>query len=201
MNQSALLLVDLQALFTAPNSPARLAGWPAAKIGCLQLLATARKLGRPVLWTRHVHPPDDRDSAIEHFFGRLITSQDPLSEIGPDCRPEQDEPVIEKARHSAFWNTDLQERLRNQGVDTLVIAGVQTALCVLATAADANSRDIVPVVVADACAAKRIEEHDAAVTALASGLAHVTDTAEIVTAWNNQNHPALARIESQKEHT
>ena len=46
------------------------------------------------------------------------------------------EPIIEKQAASAFHGTDLQQRLRDQHVASLVVTGLTTSGCVRATAVD-----------------------------------------------------------------
>ena len=55
-----------------------------------------------------------------------------------------------KTRHSAFIRTDLEGRLRNQGIEALVICGVMTHACVGLTAIDAYERDF-SIIVAKEC--------------------------------------------------
>jgi len=61
----------------------------------------------------------------------------PLVEIDPRLQRQPDESVIVKRFPSSFFQTDLDHRLRQNGCDTLVIAGCTTSVCVRATALDA----------------------------------------------------------------
>ncbi len=183
LRRSALLLVDMQALFLHEDSPAWLPAWRTAGPVCRRLLDGARRHRIPVIWTRHVHPPEDRGGTVAHFFGRLIRTSDPLSRLADGWQPQDGEPVFEKARHPAFAGTDLHLSLRALGVETLVLAGVQTNLCVLATALWAGALDFLPVVVADATAARTEQDHASAVQVLSAGLAHVASGNEVLEAW------------------
>lgn len=51
-------------------------------------------------------------------------------------------PQLVKTRDSAFIGTDLLSRLRNWGVDEVVLAGVSTHNCIAQTGADAFARNI-----------------------------------------------------------
>ncbi len=183
MRHCALLLVDLQRIFVDPASPAYLSAWNSAGPVCRVLLADARRFGVPVLWSRHVHPDSDEGGSIQHFFGRLIRGHDPLSELSSDCGVAPDDRVIHKSRHPVFYGTNLSQILLDAGIFVLIIAGVQAPLCVTATAVWAGATDLIPVVVADAVAAKTQQEHEAALVTLASGLAHVATSSEIAAAW------------------
>ena len=64
--------------------------------------------------------------------------------------PRPNEPVIVKKFPSAFFETDLQDRLHALGVDTIVLAGCTTSVCVRATAVDAMQRNFHTLVAAEA---------------------------------------------------
>jgi nicotinamidase-related amidase len=72
-------------------------------------------------------------------------------EIMPEVAPRDNEPVVVKRRYSAFFATDLDVVLRGLGADAVVLAGVNTNNCVMATAFDAHARDYAVFVLADAC--------------------------------------------------
>ncbi len=59
---------------------------------------------------------------------------------------------LPKRRFSAFFKTDLDQTLRLRGVDTVVIAGIATQVCVLTTALDALSNDFRAYIIEDCCA-------------------------------------------------
>lgn len=63
------------------------------------------------------------------------------AEFMPGVEPAHDEPLVLKKRYSAFYVTDLERILRNLGVETIFLAGVNTNNCVLATTFDAHARD------------------------------------------------------------
>jgi nicotinamidase-related amidase len=74
--------------------------------------------------------------------------------------PEKGDIVLEKRRFSAFFRTDLDITLRELGVDTVAIAGINTHVCVLATAFDAVSNDFRAIILEDCCASHKKEIHD-----------------------------------------
>jgi nicotinamidase-related amidase/MFS family permease len=67
-------------------------------------------------------------------------------------QPEPGEPVIVKAHSSAFTQTSLDERLRERGIDTVVLAGMTTSGAVLSTVRDAADLDYRVILLADAVA-------------------------------------------------
>lgn len=59
------------------------------------------------------------------------------SDFIKELYPEGEEYIIPKRRHSSFWHTDLDLYLREEAIDTVVVTGVWTNVCVRSTAADA----------------------------------------------------------------
>jgi nicotinamidase/pyrazinamidase len=84
------------------------------------------------------------------------------AEVIDDLDPLAAEMVLEKRRFSAFFKTDLDQTLRTLAVDTVVVTGISTHVCVLLTAMDALSHDFRSVIVEDCCAAHKKEVHRAA---------------------------------------
>jgi nicotinamidase-related amidase len=172
---ACLLLVDPQRLFTDPTSPAFVPGWPAARANAGRLTAAFLARGWPVLRTRHVHPADDDGGTLRWFFHRLQRADDPWSEVDAHAVPgAAATPLVDKARLSALSVPAIAEAAGRGGV--LVLAGVQTHRCVLATAVDAARLGLCPVVIGDACAARPTERHAQALAVLADGHAFVAST-------------------------
>jgi nicotinamidase/pyrazinamidase len=84
------------------------------------------------------------------------------AEVIQDLNPLTREMILEKRRFSAFFKTDLDQTLRTLKVDTIVLAGVSTHVCVLTTAMDALSHDFQCIIIEDCCAAHKQEVHRAA---------------------------------------
>lgn len=128
----ALLLIDLQSgAFDGERCDAMPDGDPLVAT-CQRLLAAARRRAEPVIWVQHAEAeakaPLYRESAG--------------FEIDPRLDPAPDEPRIVKTSPSAFGNPELAETLQRLGVTQLVLAGLQSELCVQATAAAALQRGL-----------------------------------------------------------
>ena len=95
----------------------------------------------------------------EAFLGRWAELDDRLDVSPADV-------VIEKTRHSAFFQTDLEGVLRTWGTRDVLLAGFTTNVCMLATAFDAVARDLRLTLLADLSGARGTthggEEVDAA---------------------------------------
>jgi maleamate amidohydrolase len=136
----AVLVIDFSNAFTRGASQFPGGDFAAELAQTRRLLEGARKHGVPVFYTTIAYADPQRDSG---FWGKKVPwlvhckLGTEAVDIDPDLHPRVDEPVIVKKFPSAFFETDLQERLRALEVDTLVIAGCTTSVCVRATAIDA----------------------------------------------------------------
>jgi len=188
LRRPGLVVLDAQRLFCEPGAPVWLPGWAEAEPRAQRLAEAFLDRGRPVVFTRHAHPEDDDGGLIARLFGRMLRAGDPWSALLPALEPLRSRAlVVDKARHSALSAPAVAEALA--GCDALVLAGVQTPLCVLATALDAARTPLVPVVAADACAARTAAEHEAALRVLSCGHAHVATIDEIVATFFPEPRP------------
>jgi len=69
--------------------------------------------------------------------------------------------VIDKPGKGAFYQTDLELLLRKRGIDTLLVCGVTTEVCVNTTVREANDRGFRCIVIGDCCASYFPEFHAA----------------------------------------
>jgi nicotinamidase-related amidase len=178
---SALLVVDMQRFFLDPKSPTFTCGGAAIVPALKSLLAAFRRVGRPVIYTRHVHHPEDLDSGIMGWWwGGKCLEGSPDSEVHPELAPLPRDKVVLKHRYSAFYNTDLETVLRCLKVEDLVITGIMTNMCCESSARDAYYRDYRVFVPADGTGTVNEEMHLASLLNLAFGFAFVTTSEAIV---------------------
>lgn len=97
----------------------------------------ARRAGEPVFFIADRHLPDDKE--FEMFPPHCIVGTGGAA-VCPELESLEGEAVVPKRRYSAFFGTDLDLRLRELGVDEIVLVGVCTNICVFFTAADARMR-------------------------------------------------------------
>ena len=138
--KTALLLVDIQEGIDQPTLGRR--SNPGAEEQAARLLAAWRESGRPVVHVRHMSV--EPESPLRPGL--------PGNEIKGIVRPTPGEPVVEKSTNSAFIGTDLEERLRAEGVGTVVVAGLTTEHCVSSTVRMADDLGFETYVVSDATA-------------------------------------------------
>ncbi len=81
------------------------------------------------------------------------------SEVIDGLKPEPMDLILPKRRFSAFFKTDLDQTLRTLGVDTIVVTGLTTEVCVLMTAMDGLCNDFSAIILEDCCASRSKELH------------------------------------------
>lgn len=84
------------------------------------------------------------------------------AELARRLRPAEDDYFVLKPKHSAFFSTALDTLLAYLGAKTLVLTGLTTDSCILATAIDADMRDLHVVVPEDCVAAMTPARHERA---------------------------------------
>ena len=91
--------------------------------------------------------------------GRALHNDSPNTAVHERVAPEPGDIVVRKVRVGAFSTTDLDDQLRQRGVDTLILAGISTSGVVLSTLRDASDRDYRVIVLADATADREADVH------------------------------------------
>ncbi|HET6591461.1 MAG TPA: isochorismatase family protein [Xanthomonadales bacterium] len=157
-----LVIVDVIEGFTDPACPlGSEADAVVAAIG--ELLQRFRARQWPVYYTTVVYS-DDSQAAV---FRQRVPALEVLKpgsrwvRVDPRVAPGGAEPVIEKRWASAFFKTDLAERLRADKVDSLVVAGLTTSGCVRATVVDGLQHDYPVVVPREAVGDRNPQAHEA----------------------------------------
>lgn len=135
----ALIPIDVQRGFDYPPWGRR--NNPHMEDNGRRLLAAWRERGWPLLHVRH-------DSVQA---GSSLRPDHPGNAFREGFEPRADEAVVGKSVNSAFIGTDLDLRLRRLGVDTVVVFGVSTDMCVSTTARMASNLGYRTIVVGDAC--------------------------------------------------
>jgi nicotinamidase-related amidase len=184
MKTTALLIVDMLNDFFEPTYGG---GVHAGMRGELtrainRLIAVFRAQDLPVVWVRQEFRPDLSDAPLasrrEHIIRTIAGTPGCL--VLPELDKRPDDLEVVKKRFSAFFGTDLAFRLREMGVETLVVCGVKTHACVRTTALDAYQHDFDVLVPRDCVASSDMAEHKATLAYLNLGLAEVCDSGEVI---------------------
>ena len=149
-----VIVVDMQRGFLEEGYPL-FCGAEARKIipKLQNLLDRELKRGSSLIFTQDSHAPDDKE--FQMFPPHCIKGTKEV-EIIPELAnyPGQ---RLEKTRYSAFYDTDLDDRLAALKPDKLIVCGICTDICVLHTVAGARNRDY-PVEIYTDCVASFDEE-------------------------------------------
>ncbi|QKV98101.1 isochorismatase family protein [Streptomyces sp. NA02950] len=148
----ALLLVhDMQRYFLRPFPPHG-AGAELVR-NAVRLRESCAALGIPVAYTTQPGDmTDEQRGLLKDFWGPGMAAHAADREVIEPLTPAPGDWVFTKWRYSAFFRSELLERMREHGLDQLIVCGVYAHLGVLITAVDAFTNDIQPFLVADAVA-------------------------------------------------
>jgi len=106
----------------------------------------ARARGATIIWVIDSHRPGKPDWELQNVRAHCEEGT-PGVELAPPLEPTAEDYVINKRRYSAFVGTDLDLILRDNHINTIVLTGTKTNVCIRATAQDGfehNYRVIVP---------------------------------------------------------
>jgi len=191
--KTALAVIDPQHAFM--NDAVGFAVVPAARDivpAVNRLAATVRETGGGVFWIKMTH--DDRcfsewsvayELPTPEYRARRVASLSEGTlghELWPDLDVRPEDEIVRKYRYSAFLpgTTDLPERLRARGFDSMLITGTVTNVCCESSARDANMTNFRTVMVSDGKAALSQVEHEASLTAFYNTFGDVMDTDMII---------------------
>ena len=149
---AALIVIDLQRWFLEVGPPEKLAAVETLIARTNDLIDVSHAEGLPIVQVTTVHKADGstwNQWMVEHNTGRLIEGTRE-AELHPGVHTHPGDVVIQKTRHSAFIRTDLEAILHTREVDTVVLAGFSTNMCVGLTAIEAYERDFKTVLAGDA---------------------------------------------------
>ena len=186
-------MIDLQHAFM--NDTIGFAAVPAARdiVPAVNRLAAAvRETGGGVFWIKMTH--DERCLTEWSVAHEIVTpamqekriaalSEGTLGhELWPELEVRPEDEIVKKFRCSAFMpgTSDLPDRLRARGFDTVLITGTVTNVCCESSARDANMTNFRTIMVSDGNAANSQEEHDASLTAFYNVFGDVMDTDMII---------------------
>ena len=193
--RTALVVIDLQHAFMneavgfAPV-PAAIAIVPAVN----RLAAAVRRNGGGVIWVKMTHDeaclgewsmafemltPERREKRIG-----ALTEGTRGHELWPKLEVWPEDEVVLKYRYSGFLpgTSDLAERLRARGFDTVLITGTVTNVCCESSARDASMLNFRTIMVSDGNAALSEAEHNASLTAFYNTFGDVMDTDMLIAA-------------------
>lgn len=137
MIKQALLIIDVQNNMFAPPTP--VANHESLLVNLQTLLERARAATIPIVYVQHCGEKGDVDEPGTNGW-----------EIHPAIAPQTEDIIVQKRMPDSFYETLLRAELDALGIETLVIAGLQTEYCVDATVRRACSEQYDVILVGDA---------------------------------------------------
>lgn len=145
-----------------------------------------RAASRPVTYIAHVLKPDYSDAAFPYWRFPPLREREFIVEgtwgaqIIDELTPQKGEHLVIKKGYGGFNNTPLDTILRNLGVNTCVVAGVTTCVCVSTTIRGGVGLNYRMIVVSDATAEIHRELHEAELKTMAWAFADIKTTDEVI---------------------
>jgi nicotinamidase-related amidase len=163
LNNSALLVIDLQNDFVREGAPMEVADARTTLPKVKQLIDTCREKNIPVIYTKFLSGPKEtllwnwspqikesgacRRGLMRHYSE--LKSERQCSDVVDEIFPLPGEYIIEKYGYSAFKQTNLKDILKSEGINSLIIVGTVTQICVADTVHDAFGLGYKVLVVSD----------------------------------------------------
>ena len=176
---TALVIIDMQRDFMEPGGFGETLGNDVSQLASAvapiaAVLKAARETGMMVVHTREGHLPDLSDAPLAKIergapslrigdpgpMGRILIRGEAGHDIIPALYPVEGEIVIDKPGKGAFYATTLGADLKARDIDTLLVCGVTTEVCVNTTVREANDRGYRCIVISDGCASYFPEFHE-----------------------------------------
>ena len=184
---SAVVVIDMQNDFVNEKGKLYSQLLRSAVEPIQRLLEVARAVKLPIIYVRHVYPPNYVGLALfsrSKKFGALKRGTWG-TEIIDELKPVDGDPIVEKQRYGAFYNTNLEIVLRGLAVKTLIVTGVMTNACVESTVREAHSRDYPVLILSDCTATGSKEVHETTLKRMPS-FGIVASSEEVISLLRNQ---------------
>jgi len=186
-DRAALLIIDMQNDFCAPGGylqkergyDVAFAETVAANIETM--LAAARDAGMLVVWIRSIY--DFKYLAAPHIVKRGQEGCCLEGSWGVEffkLEPRANEPVVDKHHYSAFIGTSLDDILREHAIETLIVTGVATNVCVDSTLRDGFFAGYYIVLLEDCVGSNSQAGHNGTVASVRNNIGTVSTSAELI---------------------
>lgn len=189
---TAAVVVDVQRLFTdmvgAPVEP------PLHQVlsRISRFVDESRRAGATIVLVRTIIAPEAHSRSTlqwPEFMRAGVAPGSPGTEFDSCLHRHPTDIEIVKQRYSGFVGTRLDETLQARGIDSVVVLGLTTMVCVQSTARDAWQRDYQTITLADCCAEVGEGSHDAALAWTARNFGIVCTSDDVSRRWRGHAVP------------
>jgi nicotinamidase-related amidase len=122
--------------------------------------------------------------------------EDPSWQVDDSVAPLPSEPVLIKTSSGPLASTKLDQMLRNMGIDSVVVTGLTTDVCVSQTAREMADHGFAAVMVEDACTTLSAEMHRGALQAFNIAFGRVRTTDQVLALLTAARVPAEAAVQA-----
>ncbi len=147
----------------------------------VSFVKTAREAGYPIIFIQDQHRPGDKEftdfTVGQPHAVRGTEGSQLISELLP---LDESDYTVGKRRFSAFFGTDMDLYLREEGIRRLVLVGRPSNVCALYSAADGFMRRYELLAISDCLYSKTGEMHDRAMREFAETLGPVMTSDEFL---------------------
>lgn len=207
MSSAALVVVDIQNDFVHPSGKVGRGGVDVAPLlaavdAINTLIITARRATTPIVYVHVTHSPAVDTAAYRARYAERGMSVDDLlcaeGSWGAEFydgleQPESGDLFVTKHAYDAFAVSDLMVRLNALGVDTIIVTGVVTELCVLGTASGGFERGFHVIVPREATSSVDDSAAEAALKLIANFYGSVVSIEEGIAAVGQQDIESTLR--------
>jgi nicotinamidase-related amidase len=193
----ALLIVDMQNDFVRVGAPMEVPQARDTISQHQQLIQHFRRTRLPIVYTRFLAGPKSRllwefspklappilacHAGHKRFYADIHKTLECI-EIIDELAPKQEDLVIDKLGYGAFHGTKLDDALRQRGVESLIVTGTVTQICVEETAREAFHYGYKTTVVSDAVSSYLPDLHAATLKNFGLKFGWVSTTSEVLQA-------------------
>jgi nicotinamidase-related amidase len=202
----ALLVVDMQNDFVRVGAPLEVPESRATIPVHQTLLSACREMRIPVIYTKFVAGPDPillwewspvhAPPVCSCWKGVKRSYEDAAGEL--DCSdiivelyPEPGEPIVEKVGCGAFHDTELDELLKEREVESVLVTGTVTQICVEETARESSKRGYRTTIISDAVSSYMPDLHAAVLKNFALKFGWVSPAATVIDELRQRGEPSV----------
>jgi ureidoacrylate peracid hydrolase len=187
---TALLAIDTQNWMLDPKQPTAVRTGVDIVQPINRVADALRAGGGTVVWVKMI-ANDTTAAEWSVFYDAIVANQRALffaamngeaGEIYPAMHVHPSDVISEKSRYSCVLteSSDLHQKLKARGIDTVIVSGAVTNVCCESSARDAMMMNYQTVVLSDGCAAHTDAEHNATLSNLLNMFADVRTSDEVV---------------------
>jgi ureidoacrylate peracid hydrolase len=192
---TAVLVVDVQLWFTRERPEPMFPPVDGVLARLRDFVDAARSTGVQVVRIQNVIPDEVYSPVWQRQFrargatGSSLTPESWGTAFLPGFEPLPGDLHVTKPRYSSFFGTSLETILRSRGVQTIIVGGLTTDVCVSSTSRDAFQREFNVVTLDDCTAEVTRARHESGLATLAANFGMVCSSDEVLQAWQVQITP------------